>query len=371
MSNAIDESAPSILVVDDNRANLLAFEAVLRPLRCRIVGANSGAEALERLLGEDFVVILMDVHMPGLDGYQTMTLIRERPRSRDVPVIFVTAVYDQPEHRHRGYALGAIDYIAKPFDPEVLRGKVRALVRLYARGLRAERERSLAAERLKDLFLGAVGHDLRSPLNAILVGAQLLLVEESVGSAAPRVCAEKIERAGRRMQRIIEDILDLTRGQFAGGIPVSPQSMDLGEVTRAVVDEHRLARPDCVVEIDVTGDVRGFWDTARIERVLSNLIGNAVEHGNASVRVGVRDEGEWVKVEVWNWGAPIEPEMFEKVFEPFRRGDTVAPGLGLGLHIVREIVRAHGGAVELSSTTHGGTTFTVTLPRIGRVEHGK
>src|SRR5580704_13720969 len=98
MADELDKSTPSILVVDDNRANLLAFEAVLSPLGCRIVGANSGAEALERLLHQDFVMILMDVHMPGLDGYQTTALIRERPRSRDVPVIFVTAVYGQPEH---------------------------------------------------------------------------------------------------------------------------------------------------------------------------------------------------------------------------------------------------------------------------------
>jgi signal transduction histidine kinase len=148
-----------------------------------------------------------------------------------------------------------------------------------------ERERSRDAERIKDLFLGAVGHDLRSPLNAILVAAQLMLQDDGFESTTHHAYAEKIERAGRRMQRMIEDILDLTRGQFAGGIPLLPQSMDLGDVTRTVVDEHRLARRGCVVELDVTGDVGGCWDTARIERVLSNLVGNAVEHGrDAPVR---------------------------------------------------------------------------------------
>jgi signal transduction histidine kinase len=369
MANPVEESAPTILVVDDNRANLLAFEAVLDPLGYRIVGADSGTEAVERVRHQDFVVILMDVHMPGLDGYQTMALIRQCPRSRDVPVIFVTAVYDQPEHTHRGYSLGAVDYMTKPFDPEVLRAKVRALILLYTRGLRAERERSQDAERIKDLFLGAVGHDLRNPLNAILMAAQLMLERTDLGNAAQRSYAEKIERAGRRMQRIIEDILDLTRGQFAGGIPLSRQSIDLGGVCRTVVDEHRLGRPDHLVELEITGDVQGYWDPSRIERVVSNLLANAVEHGrDRSVRVSVRDEGLSVTLEVWNAGAPIEPEMLPKIFDPFRRGPTATAGLGLGLYIVREIVRAHDGRVEVRSTADGGTTFTVTIPKTGPVE---
>lgn len=364
MANRVEESPPAILVVDDNRANLLAFEAVLDQLGYRIVGADSGAEALARLLHQDFVVILMDVHMPGLDGYQTVQLIRQRPLLRDIPVIFVTAVYNQPEHTYRGYALGAVDYMTKPFDPEVLRAKVRALVHLYIRGLRAERERAQYAERMKNLFLGAVGHDLRNPLNTIMGAAQLMLHVDELGSAAHGSYAEKIERAGRRMQRMIEDILDLTRGQFAAGIPLSPQSMDLGDVCRAVVDEHRVARPGRVVELEVTGDVRGRWDPGQIERVVSNLVGNAVEHGeDGPVRVRVRDEGVSVMMEVWNGGAPIEPEILPEIFDPFRRGETAGTGVGLGLYIVREIVRAHAGTVEVRSTTRDGTTFTVTLPK--------
>jgi signal transduction histidine kinase len=347
---------------------LLAFEAVLGPLGYRIVGAGSGEEALERLPREDFVVILMDVHMPGLDGYQTTALIRQRPDSRDVPIIFVTAVYDQPEHTHRGYALGAVDYITKPFDPEVLRWKVGALVKLYMRGLRAERERRRDADRMKDLFLGAVGHDLRGPLNVIVMAAQLLR-EDNFENLAQRNYVERIERAGHRMQRMIDDILDLTLGQFAGGIPLTPQSMNLGDVSRTVVDEYRLVRPDRPIELDVSGDVRGYWDRGRIERVVSNLVDNAVKHGRERpVRVRVRDEGPCVKMEVWNEGAPIEPEMQSKVFDPFRRGDDGTPGLGLGLYIVREIVRAHAGTVELRSTTQDGTTFTVGLPGVRGVE---
>jgi signal transduction histidine kinase len=362
--------APAILAVDDHPSNLLALEAVLEPLGYRVVQAKSGAEALKKLAEHDFVLILMDVHMPGLDGYQTTALIRQRERSRDVPVIFLTAVYNQPEHTYRGYALGAVDYLSKPFDPETLRGKVKALVMLYTRGQRAERERAQAQERIKDLFLGAVGHDLRNPLNAILLASHAILRSEECGNAHHRAHAKRIERASHRMQRMIEDILDLTRGQFAEGIPVARRETNVGDVCRAVVDELRLARPDRIVELDVGGDVGGIFDPDRLGRVVSNLLGNAVEHGEGGpIRIRVRGDEASLVLEVHNGGAPIDPNIVGSIFEPFRGGDR-SSGLGLGLYIVREIVRAHLGAVDVRSTLEEGTTFTVTLPKLGPPESG-
>ncbi len=365
------DSLATVLVVDDHPANLMAFEAVLSPLGYRIVTAQSGAEALKRLAEHDYVLILMDVHMPNLDGYQTMALIRQREQSRDIPVIFVTAVFNQPEHTHRGYALGAIDYISKPFDPEVLRGKVRGLVSLYMRGQRAERERSQEADRIKDLFLGAVGHDLRNPLSAILLGSQVIAREECGPNAAHREHARKIERAGKRMQRIIEDILDLTRSELAGGIPLSLRTTRLAEVCSLVVEELRIAHRDRSLVLDVDGDPTGQWDPGRLGRVVSNLIGNAMEHGRQGpVRVQVADRGTHGVLQVHNAGAPIDPAALPTIFEPFRRADTSANGLGLGLFIVREIVQAHGGTVVVTSTREEGTTFTVSLPKATPVGAG-
>jgi two-component system sensor histidine kinase/response regulator len=352
---------PAILVVDDHPANQLAVEAVLEPLGYRVVGATSGEEALKRVAEQDFVLILMDVHMPGLDGYQTTALIRQFERARDIPIIFLTAVFNQPEHTYRGYALGAVDFISKPFDPEVLRGKVRALVLLYMRGQRSERERSQEVERIKDLFLGTVGHDLRSPLNAIILASQAMIHQ---GGAAHPLHARTIERAGKRMHRMIEDILDLTRGQF-GRMSLSPKATDLGDVSRAVVEELKLANPARVLQLEVTGEVGGYWDPHRLARVVSNLLVNALEHGgDGPVHAGVRDAGERVLLEVHNGGTPIEPEAQRALFEPFRRGETGgAGGLGLGLYIVREIVRAHQGTIDVRSTSAEGTTFTVALSK--------
>ena len=351
-------------MVDDHPANLLAMEAVLEPMGYRVVTATSGREALKRLDEHDYVLIVMDVFMPVLDGYATVEIIRQRERCRDIPVIFLTAVYNQPEHTYRGYALGAVDYISKPFDPEVLRGKIRALVLLYTRGERAERERSQHAERMRDLFLGAMSHDLRNPLSAIRLGAQMILRDADCARASHASHARRIEQASRRMQGIIDDLLDLTRGQFAGGVPVSVQPTDLAEVCRAVVDEFRVAREGQEVRLESPRDLVGLWDRDRLGRVVSNLVGNAMEHGEeGSIRVRLEDQDERAVLEVHNGGAPIDPATLPTIFEPFWRGDGGGSGLGLGLYIVREIVRAHGGTVRVTSTADAGTTFTVTLPK--------
>jgi two-component system sensor histidine kinase/response regulator len=358
------DSGAAILIVDDHRPNLIAMEATLEPLGYPIVSAASGAEALQRAQAQDFAMIVMDVHMAGLDGYETTALLRQRERAKDVPVIFVTAVYDQPEHTRRGYALGAVDYLSKPFDADVLRAKVRALVSLYVRGQRLERARSREADRTKDIFLGAVGHDLRNPLNAIAMAAKLLAAHPcSDGSHYKH--ALRIDRATGRMNQMIEDILDLTRGRFGEGVPVALQPTDLGELCRSVIGELRLSHPERSFEVDVGGNLLGEWDPGRLARVISNLVGNAVQHcGAGAVRVTVEDRGDAVAFAVQNQGDPIPEEALPHLFDPFRRGETRSQGVGLGLYIVREIVRAHRGTVAVRSTAADGTTFTVTLPRI-------
>jgi len=361
----IRESAPlpAILVVDDQEANLLAATAVLEPLGHPIVTASSGDAALKLVLEREFVVILLDVHMPDLDGYETAALLRGSSRSRDVPIVFLTAVYDKPEHMRRGYELGAADFIAKPFDADVLRGKIRALASLYSRGQRAEKERSEQLDRIKDLFLGAVGHDLRNPLNTIQMAASQLAMP-NCSEAARLSLASRVDRATRRMNRMIEDILDLTRGQFAAGIPVTLEPMDLGDVCRTVIGEFAVSHPRREVRLETRGDVKGEWDPGRLARTLSNLVGNALQHSpDAPVSVLAEGVGERVSLAVHNSGPPIPAEILPRLFEPFLRGGTGDEGLGLGLYIVGEIARAHRGSVAATSTEEEGTTFTVSLPR--------
>jgi signal transduction histidine kinase len=297
-----------------------------------------------------------------MDGYETVERLRREERTRDLPVIFVTAVHDQLEHYRRGYSLGAIDFIAKPFDADVLQAKVRSICALYERGLRLERRRNQEIERVKDLFLGAVGHDLRSPLNTMAMVAQLLVHEETADkSRQPH--GPRIARAVARMNGIIDDILDLASGQLAGGITIERKPMDLADVVRAVIVDLQARHTTRAIELGVAGSALGTWDPRRLGRVVSNLVGNAIKHGSGTIHIDVRDEGASVALVVHNGGEPIRAEMLHSIFEPFLRGDTRSEGYGLGLFIVREIVHAHGGAVYVTSTREAGTTFTVRLPR--------
>lgn len=356
---------PAILVVDDHPANILAMESVLAPLPFKTVAAASGAEALRRAQAEEFVLILMDVHMPELDGFETVERLRTTDGAREAPVVFLTAVRDTPEDARRAYALGAADYVTKPFDPDVLRAKVLALVSLYTRGRREERARREEMDRLKDLFLGAIGHDLRNPLNAIVMGAKLLRIGDN-GSAASRVSVvERIERSARRMNEIIDDMLHLVRDRFAGEMPLHLASTDLEAVCRPVLAEMRTLHPEREIDLDVRGDPCGVWEAAKLARIVSNLVGNALKHAReGAVRVTIEGDAESVVLAVHNRGPAISPDVLPRLFEPFRRGNTRAEGVGLGLYIVREIARAHGGKVEVRSDADEGTTFIVTLPRM-------
>jgi signal transduction histidine kinase len=360
MSLGVD--TPAILMVDDHPANLIALEAVLRPLGYRLVPARSGDEALLEAQQQDFVLIFMDVHMPGLDGYETVERLRSRSKSREVPILFLTAVYNLEEHAHRGFALGAADYITKPFDPVALRAKVASLVGLYTRGRREEQERREAMDRLKDLFLGAVNHDLRAPLHSILLGARLIK-DRATPDEARRGHGSAIERSALRMNAMVDDILDLTAEKFTGTLPLRLEETDLGLVCRSVVAEMQAVHAGRAIDVEVSDKVLGTWDATRLARIIGNLVGNAIQHADGRVVVRILGDAENAHIIVQNGGPPIPPAVLPSLFEPFRRGDKSPAGYGLGLYIVREIARAHGGDLGVRSSEAEGTCFTVTLPR--------
>jgi signal transduction histidine kinase len=346
----VDEPA-TILLVDDHPANLVALEAALIPLGFPTVSATSGQQALRLVETHDFVIVLMDVHMPDLDGYETVRRLRQVKRAERVPVVFLTAAFGQPADAHRGYELGAVDYIVKPIDVIALRAKIRALAALYVRGQAVERERSHKLERMKNLVLGAVGHDLRTPLQTILMTTNVLARREGIDDAE-RTQLARIDRAARRMNRMIEHILDGTRLNLAGGITLNVERADLAEICRTVVGEVQAAYPDRALDLSVEGDARGTWDRARIERVVSNLLTNAVEHvKEGPVRASVVGAAEEVRLSVHNGGPAISSDLLPLLFDPFKRWGGREKGLGLGLYIVREIVRVHGGTVDVDRPT--------------------
>jgi len=225
--------------------------------------------------------------------------------------------------------------------------------------------------RSRELFLGILGHDLKDPLSAIIMSADLL-AELPREEDRRREIAARIHSIGTRMQHMISDLLDYTRSRLGGGMPIEPHSVDLREVVQAAADEVTTSHPERSVHIEVSGDLHGKWDPRRIGQALSNLLGNAVHHGQPKTTIDVLAHGDAVEVSlaVHNEGAPIPPERRTAIFDPLSTPDERErlrahdpDHLGLGLYITKEIVRSHHGRIDIDSSADRGTTFTIHLPR--------
>ena len=416
----------NILLVDDKPARLLTYEAILSGLGHNLIRAQSGREALAKVLQEDVAIILLDVSMPGMDGFETAAMIREHPRSAHVPIIFVTGVHLSDFDRLRGYEIGAADYVSVPVVPEVLRGKVNVLVELYLQRrelarlneamaqanaelaaahaeLHAENRRELqelnshleranmqltaeiaerkraeallreAAQR-KDHFLAILAHELRNPLSAIHNGVRLLQVP-SVDEERLHWIHGLLERQLKHLTRLIDDLLDVAR-ITSGRVRLQREPLDLQAVlgqsvesVRALVDAHRhtleVQMPEEPLYVD--------GDLVRLAQVFGNLLTNAVKYtkDGGRIEIDVRTEDDeplpCAVVTVRDSGDGIPPHMLERVFELFSQATPAEArprgGLGIGLSLVRGLVELHGGSVHARSEGVGhGSEFVVRLP---------
>lgn len=253
---------------------------------------------------------------------------------------------------------GTYGWVVSRAAPIIKDGVVREWI-----GMMTDVSERVRIEEAREQFIAVLGHDLRNPLSAIALGSELLadLPEPHKRTAG------QIARSARRIEIMIRDVMDFTRGRLGGGIPVMLTPCDLGGICRSVVAEMRLANPTREIRCDIIGLVRSHCDTDRMEQVISNLIGNAITHGDDPIVITARDAGEDLELIVESSGPPIPEDSMSRMFEPYSRGirlmpsGEIAPGLGLGLYIVKEIVRAHGGTITVSSGVR--TAFTVRCPR--------
>lgn len=374
----------NILIVDDSPGKLLAMSAALAELQGNVVTANSGREALRRLLQQEFAVILLDVHMPEMDGFETAALIRERSSSAHVPIIFITA-YGDDARASQGYSLGAVDYLMTPVVPEILRAKVSVFVELHRKNMQilaqadervvlaheqAARRTAEAANRMKDEFLATLSHELRSPLHAILGWVQLL----RVGRVSAEELAnglEVIERNARLQATIIEDLLDVSR-IISGKLQLETRPASAAEVVDAAIESVQVNADNRHIRIerDWQEDLPPVVvDPMRLQQVVSNLLSNALKFTPVDGRVvaSVKVHGAELEIAVADSGEGIEPEFLPYVFERFRQADASTSrqhgGLGIGLAIVRQLTEMHGGRVAVHSAGAGrGAKFSVYLP---------
>jgi signal transduction histidine kinase len=391
---------PAVLLVDDNPRNLLALEALLEGGDYSLVKARTSDEALLELINGEFAVIILDVKMPGVGGIELARLIKQRRRTRHVPIIFLTAHFLEDEQVRMAYDVGAVDYLTKPINSAVLRSKVNVFVDLYrkTRALTAlnerleaqnvllkreavERARRIVAEaaraeaeaanEAKDRFLAMLSHELRTPLTPIVYAVAMLDRDESCPPHIREALAV-IQRNVWVETRLIDDLLDLARIR-TGKLVLDLQPADAHAALR---DAIRISAADAarrnvrlIEELKATS-TRLSGDPARLQQIFWNLLANAVKFTPAGGTVTVRttnpegeDEGSLL-VEICDTGAGIEPEKLDDIFNAFEQGvRTGSPGLGLGLAICKALVDLHGGTIDARSDGAGrGATFEVMLP---------
>jgi signal transduction histidine kinase len=379
-----DPGKVKILVVDDLSDKLLVYQSILQELDEEIIAVHSGAEALKQVLQHDFAVILLDVNMPDMDGFETAALIRQRKKSAHTPIIFVTA-YADDMLLAKGYSHGAVDYILAPVVPDILRTKVKVFVQLFRMHRQTQRlaeERVLLAEeqakraaaedanRRKDEFLAMLAHELRNPL-APIRNAVHILRQTSPYQRDLDWARDVIDRQVEHLTHLVDDLLDVSR-ITRGKIRLRRQPTDVATVVASALETSRPTiegrKHHLVVSVPAEA-VSVNADRARLAQILSNLLNNAAKYTaeGGHIWLTVRQEGAEVVFRVRDTGMGIPPEMLSTIFDLFTQADRSLDrsegGLGIGLTLVRRLVELHEGTVQALSAGPGqGSEFVVRLP---------
>ena len=357
-----------ILVVDDRPENLLATRALLKPLGAEIITAESGEAALEHVLTGNFALVLLDVQMPGMDGFETARLMKTRPNMQNVPIIFVTAISKEDHYASEAAELGAVDYVFKPINSDILKSKVKVYLDLFRQREQILQLNAILRQSNEELerFAYVCSHDMQEPVRMMNTYAGFL-VEDAMDQLdeAARDYVRYIRDNAVRMQKMIRDILAFSR---VGREEIRFESVDCQAILDEVLEEFAdiAARTQARIEASALPTLETSPTLIRI--LLQNLIGNALkfQDGRAPPRIDIkaRLEGGMWRFDVRDNGIGIDPAFSGRIFTIFQRlhREDDFPGTGIGLSTCRKFTRLCGGDVTFVSKPGEGSTFTFTLP---------
>jgi two-component system, sensor histidine kinase and response regulator len=385
---------PEILIVDDKEENLFALEMLLKRLEVKVFRAENGDSALALALEHDFCVAIVDIQMPEMDGYELVEYLRSNSGTAHLPAIFVSAIYSDEYHHRKGYDAGAVDFLSKPFNPEILISKVKVFIDLYQqrRALEEEVEQRRQAEQAlkianltleklnidKDRFLSIISHDLRGPFNVILGNAQLLAY--SVDRLSPediQDMANSLFSGAKSAYDLLENLLTWARMQREGGMQCHPESLELAPLMAETLD---LLRPvanqkEILLNSSVPQAVCVQVDRQMLRTVVRNLVSNAIKftQRGGSVTLAVSQDGSqalagFASVTVQDSGVGMSPADQNKLFRinlvHSTPGTEEEKGSGLGLLICKEMVEKNGGKIWVESELGRGTSIKFTVPLV-------
>jgi len=384
-----------LLIVDDLPENLLALEALIKREDRTVYKALSADEALSLLLQHEFAMAILDVQMPGMNGFELAELMRGTEKTKNIPIVFVSAAGRELNYAFKGYESGAVDFLHKPLDIHAVKSKVNVFVDLYRQSkamkqqvealeqsrreqevllkkLQATQKELEQAVRMRDDFMSIVAHEVRTPLNGLILETQLRKMHLARDNAAAftldkmHAMVDRDERQIKSLIRLIEDMLDISRIR-TGKLSIRPSRFDLSQLVRGLLENFapQVHAAESSVSLCAEERVEGQWDEFRIEQVISNLLTNALRYGAKSpIEVRVYSQDGEARVEVRDYGIGISEDNQKRIFQQFERvsGSPVAAGLGLGLFISEQIVAAHGGSITVQSQIGEGALFRVSLP---------
>ncbi|KFE50759.1 hybrid sensor histidine kinase/response regulator [Pseudomonas syringae] len=384
-----------LLIVDDLPENLLALEALIKREDRAVFKALSADEALSLLLQHEFALAILDVQMPGMNGFELAELMRSTERTKSIPIVFVSAAGRELNYAFKGYESGAVDFLHKPLDIHAVKSKVNVFVDLYRQRKamkeqveeleqsRQEQEALLKqlqvtqnelerAVRMRDDFMSIVSHEVRTPLNGLILETQLRklhLAKDNMAAFTLEKLRAMVDRDERQIQsliRLIEDMLDVSRIR-TGKLSIRTSPFDLVELVSNLLESFsaQIAAAGSTVSFTADDPVIGVWDEFRIEQVVANLLTNALRYGaRKPIRVRVYSEEGLARVDVRDEGIGVSPENQKRIFQQFERvsANHAVHGLGLGLFISDQIVAAHGGTISVESEEGQGSLFRVCLP---------